>query len=65
MALWRGELTTHATLEREEPKDLQGSRDREDYTRRNLVHRWASHDAIGEKTTRVRSKEHGLTSTLV
>ena len=65
VAPWRGECTTHATLEREGPKDLQGRRDREAYARRSLVHRWASHDAIGEKTTGVRSEEHRLTSTLV
>ena len=65
VALWRGELTTHATLEKEEPKNLQGSRGREDCTRRSLVHRGASHDAVGVRTTGVRTEEHGLTSTLM
>ena len=65
VAPWRGECTTRGTLEREEPKNLQGSRDKEVYMRRSLVHLWASHDAAGEKTTGVRREEHGLTSTLV
>ena len=65
VALWRGELTTHATLEKEEPKKLQGSRGKEDYTRRSLVHRGASYDVAGVRTTGVRTEEHGLTSTLV
>ena len=64
-ALWRGELTTHATLEREEPENLKGSRCREDCMRRSLVHCRASHDVARVRTTGVRSEEHGLTSTLV
>ena len=61
----RGEFTTRATLERGEPEDLQGSRGTEPCTRRNLVHRSASHGAIGARTTGVKSEEHGTTSTLV
>ena len=46
-------------------EDLQGSRGREAYTRRNSVHRWVSHDATRARTTIVKSEGHGLTFTLV